>query len=265
VGHLARAGARPRRPRLSETRRRGCGASRIGSTARGWPRTRAASGRPTQRPPRGGPSLSQPSLGLPAGLPQMDAAPDASAVPEVAAAAGDEALRTLSHASMRCGGCGAKVGAECSRGPVSAHLGSSRLIDGAGWRDGALAGDGAAARGGPFARGEAPHCPRRARGAGRLRRPRAVEHAVRPLRRLLPLLPARPLRLRASGRQPRPLRLPRHGRAARRCPRGGGRPVRARGEGRGAPLPQRGVARPPLGAFSDPSRSAPPSRRRSSR
>jgi len=45
------------------------------------------------------------------GLPQMDAAPDASAVPEVAAAAGDEALRTLSHASMRCGGCGAKVGA----------------------------------------------------------------------------------------------------------------------------------------------------------
>ena len=152
------------------------------------------------------------------------------------------------------------------RGVLSrAGLGSSRLIDGAGWRDGALAGDGAAARGGPFARGEAPHCPRRARGAGRLRRPRAVEHAVRPLRRLLPLLPARPLRLRASGRQPRPLRLPRHGRAARRCPRGGGRPVRARGEGRGAPLPQRGVARPPLGAFSDPSRSAPPSRRRSSR
>ena len=36
---------------------------------------------------------------------------DAAAVPEAARAAGPDALDALAHASMRCGGCGAKVGA----------------------------------------------------------------------------------------------------------------------------------------------------------
>jgi len=38
-------------------------------------------------------------------------APPTEALPQVARAAGAEALETLSHAAMRCGGCGAKVGA----------------------------------------------------------------------------------------------------------------------------------------------------------
>ena len=41
-------------------------------------------------------------------LPKMHEAPESP--PAVAYAAGADALEALSHTSMRCGGCGAKVG-----------------------------------------------------------------------------------------------------------------------------------------------------------